>query len=154
MELGAALALDGDLLRVVPRNDIYVRYLNDNRGSIAALASEHYGRPIRVEVALATRAGGRSHRQRRPRRNAWKRRGRAASAAARASRGAAKSISKARWRMRRQRRNRLRLTETPIDRETARKELFADPIVRRILDELQGRLVDVRRPPATATNRR
>ena len=35
----------------------------------------------------------------------------------------------------------------PIDRETARKELFADPMVRRILDELEGRLVDVRRPP-------
>ena len=52
MEQGASLALDGDLLRVIPRNDIYIRYLNDNRASIGELASELYGRKLRVEVSL------------------------------------------------------------------------------------------------------
>jgi hypothetical protein len=51
MEQGAALKLNGDLLMVTPRNDIYVRYLNDNRNVIADLASELYGRRIKVEVA-------------------------------------------------------------------------------------------------------
>jgi hypothetical protein len=49
MAQGAALELDGDVLRVIPSNDIYVRYLNDNRAMIAELATEHYGRPIEVQ---------------------------------------------------------------------------------------------------------
>src|SRR5438132_9217195 len=57
LEVGAALALDGDLLRVIPRNDIYIRYLNDNRASIGELASELYGRKLRVEVSLNGAAG-------------------------------------------------------------------------------------------------
>src|SRR5208337_2722125 len=51
MEQGAGLAIDGDLLTVTPRNDIYVRYLNDNKTVIAELASEHLGRAIRVELS-------------------------------------------------------------------------------------------------------
>jgi len=51
MEQGAALALNGDVLTIIPRNDIYIRYLNDNRGVIADLASELYGRRIRAELA-------------------------------------------------------------------------------------------------------
>jgi DNA polymerase III subunit gamma/tau len=51
MEQGAALDLNGDVLTIVPRNDIYVRYLSDNRGVIADLASEHYGRRIRVDMS-------------------------------------------------------------------------------------------------------
>ncbi len=51
MEQGAGLVLDGDLLTVTARNDIYVRYLNDNKMVIAELASEHLGRAIRVELA-------------------------------------------------------------------------------------------------------
>ncbi|MGH7814347.1 MAG: DNA polymerase III subunit gamma/tau [Candidatus Binataceae bacterium] len=50
MEQGAGLTLDGDVLTVTARNDIYVRYLNDKKGDIAALAAEHFGRPIRVEL--------------------------------------------------------------------------------------------------------
>ncbi len=50
MEQGAALTLDGDRLTVSARNDIYIRYLGDNRALIAELAAEFYGRPIRVEV--------------------------------------------------------------------------------------------------------
>jgi DNA polymerase-3 subunit gamma/tau len=51
MEQGAALVLSGDVLTIIPRNDIYIRYLNDNRGVIADLASELYGRRIRAELA-------------------------------------------------------------------------------------------------------
>jgi DNA polymerase-3 subunit gamma/tau len=51
MEQGAGLVLNGDLLTVTARNDIYIRYLNDNKAVIAELASEHLGRPIRVELS-------------------------------------------------------------------------------------------------------
>jgi len=51
MEQGAALELNGDVLTIVPRNDIYIRYLSDNRGTIADLASELYGRRIRAEIS-------------------------------------------------------------------------------------------------------
>ena len=51
MEQGAGLLLDGDILTVTARNDIYIRYLNDNRAVIAELASEHLGRAIRVELS-------------------------------------------------------------------------------------------------------
>jgi DNA polymerase III subunit gamma/tau len=51
MEQGAGLILDGDLLTVIARNDIYTRYLNDNKAVIAELASEHLGRAIRVELS-------------------------------------------------------------------------------------------------------
>lgn len=52
MEQGASLKLDGDLLMVTPRSDIYVRYLNDNRNVIADLTSELYGRHIKVDIAV------------------------------------------------------------------------------------------------------
>src|SRR6266481_2577714 len=51
MEQGAGLALDGDILTVTARNDIYIRYLNDNKNVIAELVSEHLGRAIRVELS-------------------------------------------------------------------------------------------------------
>jgi len=51
MEQGAGLVLDGDILKVTARNDIYIRYLNDNKNVIAELASEHFGRAIRVELS-------------------------------------------------------------------------------------------------------
>jgi DNA polymerase III subunit gamma/tau len=51
MEQGASLTLDGDLLRVTPRSDIYVRYLSDNRNVIGELASELFGRRIKVDMA-------------------------------------------------------------------------------------------------------
>jgi DNA polymerase-3 subunit gamma/tau len=52
MEQGAGLAIDGDVLTVIARNDIYIRYLNDNKAVIAELASEHLGRTIRVELSI------------------------------------------------------------------------------------------------------
>ena len=51
MEQGASLALSEDVLTVNARNDIYIRYLNDNKNVIAELASEHLGRAIRVELS-------------------------------------------------------------------------------------------------------
>jgi hypothetical protein len=140
MELGAGLELDGDILRVVPRNDIYVRYLNDNKGAIAALASEHCGRPIRVELALAASAAETPASPQPQVETPEKPIAPAPAASPRpdfqsAMANAAVSPEPA------------PSNGEPIDRETARKELFADPMVRKILDELEGRLVDVRRPP-------
>jgi DNA polymerase III subunit gamma/tau len=60
MEQGAILQLSDDLLTVTPRNDIYVRYLNDNRNVIAGLASEMYGRKIRVEMTAMAASGAES----------------------------------------------------------------------------------------------
>ncbi len=53
MEQGAVLRLDRDQLAVIPRNNIYVRYLTENRKAIAELASELYGRKIVVEIVAA-----------------------------------------------------------------------------------------------------
>ena len=50
MEQGAGLVLADNLLTMTARNDIYIRYLSDNKPVIAELASEHFGRPIRVEL--------------------------------------------------------------------------------------------------------
>jgi hypothetical protein len=54
MEQGASLKIDGDLLTVTPRSDIYVRYLTDNRNLIGELASELYGRGVKVEMGCAS----------------------------------------------------------------------------------------------------
>ncbi len=51
MEQGASLALNDDVLTVNARNDIYIRYLSDNRATIAELAGEFFARPIRIEVS-------------------------------------------------------------------------------------------------------
>ncbi len=51
MEQGASLALTDDVLSVNARNDIYIRYLSDNRATIAELAGEFFARPIKVEVS-------------------------------------------------------------------------------------------------------
>ena len=51
MEQGASLAFADDVLSVNARNDIYIRYLSDNRTTIAELASEFFARPIKVEVS-------------------------------------------------------------------------------------------------------
>ena len=53
MEQGAALALENDTLTIVPRHDIYVRYLADNRAVVAELAQEFFGRPLKVELAAS-----------------------------------------------------------------------------------------------------
>jgi DNA polymerase III subunit gamma/tau len=62
MEQGAGLMLDGDVLTVTARNDIYIRYLNDNKSVIAELAKEHLGRAIRVELSANGAANAASSR--------------------------------------------------------------------------------------------
>ncbi len=136
MELGAGLDLNADVLRVVPRSDIYVRYLNDNKGAISALASEHYARPIKVELATPSAdisstpaAGSEAPQTQAPAATEPAQRIDFPSATETGAQPAPADVN-----------------GDPIDREAARKELYADPLVRKILDELEGRLVDVRRP--------
>jgi hypothetical protein len=140
MEQGASLALDGDLLRVIPRNDIYIRYLNDNRASIGELASELYGRKLRVEVSLNGGAAVVTGSAEAPP---------MATAAVAPSPSAGQpaapmsvpALAAA-------------ATDAPLPQArsiaTDRQALYADPVVRRIFEEFQGRLVDVRERPAAA----
>ena len=51
MEQGALLGFENNTLTVFPRNDIYVRYLADNRQVIAELATEFFGCAVKVELA-------------------------------------------------------------------------------------------------------
>src|SRR5215469_9258903 len=51
MEHGALLAFENSTLTVSPRNDIYVRYLADNRQVIGELATEFCGCAVKVELA-------------------------------------------------------------------------------------------------------
>jgi DNA polymerase-3 subunit gamma/tau len=139
MEMGATLALGDDILRVVPRSDIYVRYLNDNKAAIAALASEHYGRPIKIELAQPASEDPPAPPPVAPRPEPKAAPENAHTAASKkgdfqSSMDAALQSAPA------------ETNGEPIDREATRKELFSDPLVRKILDELEGRLVDVRRP--------
>jgi len=157
MEQGAALALDGEVLRVFPRNDIYIRYLNDNRASIAELASELYGRQLRVEVSLngapadagAARAVGAADAVQGASTGGASAAvaGAAAPAAglAGAEQGAAPVDDSGGP-------SNGAPTPPPVSAEAAaardlvsdRQALYADPIVRRIFEEFQGRLVEVR----------
>lgn len=50
MEQGAGLKLIDDMLVVIPRNEIYVRYLRDNLGPIGEFARAVYKRPITVQL--------------------------------------------------------------------------------------------------------
>ncbi len=161
MEQGASLSLDGDLLRVIPRNDIYIRYLNDNRGSIGELASELYGRKLRVEVLVNGAAGAATG-------GAFSAPPVAAPAAAASTAGAASAVDPAGGAEDGATRSvapssaaeqpaiaaatagAAAATDSPTPQPQARsiaadrQALYADPVVRRIFEELQGRLVDVR----------
>ena len=102
----------------------------DNLGVLAELACAMYGRPIRVD--------GRERWQRDPRLGA----DRAAAVparpeAARPPRGGAASGD----------------TRPAVRRNQARQALYADPLVRRIFDELGARLVEVRDTPTAVALR-
>jgi DNA polymerase III subunit gamma/tau len=148
MEQGAALQLNGDLLTVTPLNDIYIRYLNDNRNVIAELASELYGRQIKAElapldktaadrasaapVAIAPTAASTSSSM-------------ASESPSSSNPGANEVIAES-------------APATPADgaagggapktQGEARQALYADPVARRIFEEFEARLVEVRVPPA------
>jgi len=140
MELGAGLELTDDVLRVLPRSDIYVRYLNDNKGAISALAAEHYRRPIKVELAQPLTGDA-------PVSPAEAEVAQKAIPAA-TQPTAAQPVDLQTTTEAAAQTNSVDANGEPIDRDAVRKELFADPLVRKILDELEGRLVDVRRPAA------
>jgi DNA polymerase-3 subunit gamma/tau len=173
MEQGAGLALNGETLTIVPRNDIYIRYLSDNRGVIADLASELYGRRIHAEItavgapmpsAAADRTSARaaSDEPTAP----------AAPFApladngvkdydhASVANGAAETSGED-----------ATVTDPTSDAEAAqatspvsgvaamsqaelKQSVYGDPVVRRIFDEFQARLVEVRAqpPPSSATD--
>jgi hypothetical protein len=142
MEQGASLSLDGDLLRVFPRNDIYIRYLNDNRASIGELASELYGRKLRVEVSLNSGVGAAT--------NASSTAGTERADDAAENGATLRVASSSMAEQPAMPAPALAAPDTapllPQARNLAadRQALYADPVVRRIFEELQGRLVEVR----------
>jgi DNA polymerase III subunit gamma/tau len=116
MEQGALLSLDGDTVIITPRKDIYVRYLNDNRSVMAELASELYGRRIKVEIAAPDE-------QAQP--PSLPQSGTAAPQAFAPSQGAASNGSAG-------------------GGPSGDGKVAYDPLVRRIFDTLEARLVEVR----------
>ncbi len=168
MEQGAALALKGDVLTIIPRNDIYIRYLADNRGVIADLASELYGRRIRAELAplgtalppAASAAGGSAVPATEGDADAPTLP--AASASPSAAGGVGTGVAGA------------HPARTPnedaqsangaghadllptnegavvMSQADLRQTVYADPVVRRIFDEFEARLVEVRTLPSAA----
>ena len=159
MDQGAALGLDGDVLRIRPRSDIYTRYLSDNRSVIAECASELYGRRITAEiVAASASAPG-------PVRSAETAPPSARSSVASASdlAGITREPESAAGREASpSERAKTAALDNPAesagatnpsdgdraDREAVRQALYADPVVRQIRDQLEARLVDVRNKPA------
>jgi DNA polymerase-3 subunit gamma/tau len=125
MEQGATLWIDGDTLAVFPRNDIYVRYLADNRAVVAELASEFFGRPIKVELAAPDATP--------PPEPTSAPSGSSAdanlSAAAPPTNGRAPNGAPAR---------------TAASSADERAEIYSDPGMRRIFDAFEARLVEVR----------
>ncbi len=155
MEQGAGLTLDGDILKVTARNDIYIRYLNDNKTVIAELASEHLGRAIRVELLANGAANPASSRATMPLASNGSARElpSAATAAPAAQPIAVENSPKKTAPPRPIESNReiapaspaaeaARRTATPEERQA----VLADPAVRRVFDTLDARLVELRMP--------
>jgi hypothetical protein len=159
MEQGAGLALDGDLLTVTARNDIYIRYLNDNKAVIAELASEHLGRPIRVELSINGAAKSASSRATMPLASNGLTRELPAAGASPTARPVSAEIANA---------SKNTALSKPIESigeisppspaiEAAlraatpeeRQAALADPAVRRVFDTLDARLVELRMPNPT-----
>jgi hypothetical protein len=140
MEQGAALAIEDDVLKVTARSDIYLRYLTDNLAVLGELASAMYGRPIRAElitngaapvrasarIAAAPPVGGRP--------DTAPSSGATAPATGAGEPPGLKAAASS--------------PDSPAQaRSEARQAVYADPLVRRIFDELQARLVEVRENP-------
>ncbi|MGH7780736.1 MAG: DNA polymerase III subunit gamma/tau [Candidatus Binataceae bacterium] len=166
MEQGAALSIERDVLSIAPRSDIYVRYLADNRAVIAEIASDFFGRKIRAEISpekgavpapraegapastradsaasieaapsAATARPNNGHASAAPRSAAGSPSNGASSAALN---GAAAAPPAAATR---------RVPTSPEERAA----LFADPVVERVFEALEARLVEVRAPVAVAS---
>ena len=148
MEQGAALSLAGEVLSITPKSDIYVRYLADNRAVIAELASDFFGRAIRAEIVAANAAPASpspapaTQMAASPQisnRNTETRIADAAAPLAKVAVNGAAAPPTAAAATR-------RVSTSPEERAA----LFADPVVERIFDTLEARLVEVRAPLAPA----
>ncbi len=152
MEQGAGLGLDGDVLTVTARNDIYIRYLNDNKTVIAELASEHLGRAIRVELSTNGAANAAASRPTMPLAESVTRElppaPAASTKAAAVERPRNGTASKPALEPIRETAPVSSATDAP--RRTAtpeeRQAVLADPSVRRVFDTLDARLVELRMP--------
>ena len=136
MEQGAGLVLNGDLLTVTARNDIYIRYLNDNKAVIAELASEHLGRPIRVELSTGANVAA----ARTP-----------ITTAPVANIGTAREFSPPPRSIESSPRESLQVSSAPaparrVATPEERQAVLADPALRRVFDTLDARLVELRMP--------
>ena len=147
MEQGAALSIEGDVLSIAPRSDIYVRYLADNRGVIAEIASDFFGRPIRAEISAGKATPSTPPAQNNIALSADLSRAetddgnsRAAAPARRAAPTASVNEAAAPAAATR------RVSTSPEERAA----LYADPVVERIFETLEARLVEVRAPLAAA----
>ena len=155
MEQGAGLILDGDTLTVTARNDIYIRYLNDNKAVIAELASEHLGRAIRVELSANGAASPASSRATMPlASNGSVRETPAATAPARPAQPIVAESAPGKPPPSRpvESIREVAPASPPIDamRRAAtpeeRQAVLADPAVRRVFDTLDARLVELKMP--------
>lgn len=158
MEQGASLRMSGDVITVIPRSDIYIRYLSDNRNVIAELASELYGRRIKAEIGrdgagvpvTATEnemaAGQEPSASPPPPPTA------SAQTAPQPPRAASDSEAA-------EPPSKLAIVpDPPVETPAAingsqsqaemRQAVYGDPVVRRIFDEFEARLVEVRSQPA------
>jgi len=154
MEQGAALSLEGDVLSIAPRRDIYQRYLADNRAVIAELAAEFFGREIRAEIVAGDPAAPANS---------------APLSLSRPPAGSAPSAAEAvAGRMPERQVSAPRAAADPRDPGGAqpksiqpgpatrrvstspeeRAALYADPVVERVFESLEARLVEVRAPIA------
>ena len=160
MEQGAGLILDGDILTVTARNDIYIRYLSDNKNVIAELASEYFARAIRVELSISGAANSASRPTMPLATNGLTRE--LPSAAASASTIAPVVAESALKRTAPSRPiesireiapsspaiEAARRAATPEERQA----VLADPSVRRVFDTLDARLVELKMPNSAQTS--
>ncbi|MDO8432237.1 MAG: DNA polymerase III subunit gamma/tau [Candidatus Binatus sp.] len=170
MEQGAGLAIAGNLLTLSARNDIYIRYLNDNKSAIADLASEHFGRKIRVELsteglafAASSGTGNRAPTTPTSSNESPREPERAAPAAMQASKAAiapARSAESSQNRIDRlplKKNNGIASAATnataPLRAATPEEKqaVLTDPAVRRIFDSLDARLVELKVPTSNSS---
>jgi hypothetical protein len=149
MEQGAGLVLDGSILTVTARNDIYIRYLSDNRAVIAELASEHLGRPIRVELSNSVGAASRSKSANPPAANITATRelpAREIPAPQRVSRSIERSSERSIESIR-EAAPAPAVASRRVATQEERNAVLTDPAMRRVFDTLDARLVELRMPP-------
>ncbi|MHB8381686.1 MAG: DNA polymerase III subunit gamma/tau, partial [Candidatus Binataceae bacterium] len=149
MEQGATLSLAGDVLSITPKSDIYVRYLADNRAVIAEIATDFFGRAIRAEIT-ATTASPAPPASRTNDGNAAPR-DPVVAARERLDAGVgARAVEKAAEKVPLNGTQAAAATRRVSTSPEERAALFADPVVERIFETLEARLVEVRAPIAVA----